>query len=69
MFLGADLGTLKGISLLKYQNRTVDANYSNETLGGKVTWPQHSLCSWSYCRQHQMLIHLMRMLCQNKVWE
>jgi len=39
MFSGADLGMLKGIYLsnstnLKYQNRTVYANYSNETLGG-----------------------------------
>jgi len=63
MFSGADLGTLKGIYFsnptnLKYQNRTVDANYSNETLGGKVMTSTQS-----------MLLHLMRMLCQNKVWE
>ena len=40
MFSGADLGMLKGIHLsnptnLKYQNRTVDANYSNEGLAIK----------------------------------
>jgi len=63
MFSEADLGTLKGIHLsnptnLKYQNRTVYANYSNETLGGKVMISTQS-----------MLLHLMRMLCQNKVWE
>ena len=41
MFSGADLGMLNGNHLsnptdLKYQNKTVYANYSNETPGGKV---------------------------------
>jgi len=48
MFSGADLGMLKGIYLsnstnLKYQNRTVYANYSNETLGGKVMTSTQSM--------------------------
>jgi len=47
-FSGADLGTLKGNHLsnptnLKYQNRTVYANYSNETLGGKVMTSTQSM--------------------------
>jgi len=46
--LRGGFGTLKGNHLsnptnLKYQNRTVYANYSNETLGGKVMTSTQSM--------------------------
>ena len=55
---------LSNLTNLRYQNRTVYANYSNETLVGKVM--SDSLCSWSYHKQQQMLMTLMRIHVRTK---